>query len=77
MEHSGTHERAFLPECLIPAREVFARTCLSKSEVYRRMAEGRFPKSVKVGARAVAWREAEIEAWIRGLIDQQRGVSHG
>ncbi|WP_431820233.1 helix-turn-helix transcriptional regulator [Burkholderia sp. F1] len=77
MQHVNFLEPARVPERLIPASEVIARTCLSKSEVYRRMAAGQFPQNVKVGARAVAWREAEIDAWIRGLIDQQRGAGSG
>lgn len=36
----------------------------SRSEIYRLMALGLFPKSIRIGARAVAWDMDEIEAWI-------------
>ncbi len=40
-------------------------TCgLSRTEVYRQIRAGTFPKPVAIGARAVAWRESEVQAWI-------------
>ena len=44
--------------------EVKARTGLGSSEIYRRIAAGRFPAPVKLGERASAWSAAEIDAWI-------------
>lgn len=44
---------------------------LKKSAIYERMAEGTFPKPVRLGRRAVAWRASDIEKWKseRPLID--------
>lgn len=39
-------------------------TGLSRSTIYRLIAEGNFPKPIKLGARASGWRQSEIEAWI-------------
>lgn len=39
-------------------------TGLSRSTLYAMMAEGTFPKPVKLGKRAVGWREADISAWL-------------
>ncbi|MFX0546503.1 helix-turn-helix transcriptional regulator [Roseovarius sp. S1116L3] len=39
-------------------------TGLSRSTLYAMMAEGTFPKPVKLGKRAVGWREADITAWL-------------
>lgn len=39
----------------------------SKSTVYRLVSAGQFPRPVKLGTRAVAWRSSEIDAWIEGL----------
>lgn len=36
----------------------------STTRIYVDMAAGTFPKPVKVGARAVAWRESELAAWL-------------
>lgn len=37
---------------------------LSRSEIYRREAEGRFPKRIILGPRCVGWLEAELFAWV-------------
>lgn len=47
---------------------VEAQTGLSKSEIYRRIKEGTFPKPLKLGARAVAWPAAQVDAWVKSLI---------
>lgn len=44
--------------------EVEAFTGLSRSTIYAMMAEGEFPKPIKLGKRAVGWREADIAAWL-------------
>ncbi|HEM7876481.1 AlpA family phage regulatory protein [Burkholderia stagnalis] len=62
------------PERLIRFGEVLSRTQLSKTEIYRRIHAGKFPPAVKLGLRAVAWREADVNGWIRNL-PQQHGVS--
>jgi prophage regulatory protein len=41
---------------------VKTRTGLSRSTIYLRVAEGKFPKPVSLGARAVGWVDAEVEA---------------
>lgn len=38
-------------------------TGLSRSSTYEAMERGEFPKPVKIGPRAVAWLEDEIQAW--------------
>jgi prophage regulatory protein len=47
---------------------VKARTGMSRSEIYRRIALGDFPRPIKLGERASAWSAAEIDAWIAGRI---------
>lgn len=51
---------------------VKTRTGLSRSTIYLRVAEGRFPKPISLGARAVGWVDAEVEAWLTGQIEQSR-----
>jgi prophage regulatory protein len=41
---------------------------LSRSEIYRRVALGEFPQPVSIGARAVAWVSAEVQAWVKQQI---------
>jgi prophage regulatory protein len=51
---------------------VKTRTGLSRSTIYLRVAEGRFPKPISLGARAVGWVDAEVEAWLAGQIEESR-----
>ena len=51
---------------------VKARTGLSRSTIYLRIAEGDFPKSISLGGRAVGWIESEIQAWVQQQIDAAR-----
>jgi prophage regulatory protein len=53
---------------LIRLPQVKARTGLSRSELYRRMAAGDFPQPVKLGERASAWPESEVSAWCEARI---------
>ena len=46
--------------------DVKAQTGLSRSTLYAMMAEGRFPKPMKLGERAVGWSESEIATWLEG-----------
>lgn len=43
-------------------------TALRKSTLYALMAAEKFPASVRLAARAVAWRESEVLAWCEGRI---------
>lgn len=48
--------------------QVKARTGLSRSEIYRRIALGDFPRPIKLGERASAWSSVEIDVWIADRI---------
>lgn len=50
---------------LIRLKEVQHRVGLSRSTIYRFMAEGTFPKPVHLGQRSVGWIEHEIDDWLR------------
>lgn len=51
---------------------VKARTGLSRSTIYLRIAEGSFPKPVSLGGRAVGWVEAEVNDWLTQQIKASR-----
>lgn len=55
---------------------VKARTGLSRSTIYLRISEGRFPKPVSLGGRAVGWVEAEITEWLNQQIEASRKAAH-
>ena len=64
---------------LLRRTEVEELTGLSRSSIYRRMADGEFPRPVRVGALAVRWKESDITAWIqsRPAATSERGSSTG
>lgn len=37
---------------------------LSRSSIYLMMSEGRFPKPIRIGRRAVGWPEGAIQRWL-------------
>lgn len=59
---------------LIKLTSVISMTGLSKSSIYAMMQKGQFPKNVTIGARAVAWIEAEIQNWIEEKISLSRAA---
>ncbi len=44
--------------------EVLARIGLKRSTVYQFVADGKFPKPVRLGLRSVGWRESDVEKWV-------------
>jgi prophage regulatory protein len=50
-------------------------TGLSRSTIYLRISQGRFPKPVNLGGRAVGWLEAEIQQWLLQQIEASRSES--
>ena len=63
------------PNTLIKLPTVKQRTTLSTSEIYRRIEAGTFPAQVRLGAKAVAWLEHEIDTWISETVEQSRPAS--
>jgi len=63
-----------MPSKILRLPVVLDRTGLSRSTVYQRVTEGRFPLPVSLGARAVGWIEAEVEEWIARQIEVSRGI---
>ena len=61
--------------------EVLGRTGYGRTSIYRKMEDGTFPKSVKLGgpledpnafdSRAVAWIEHEVDQWIESWIEKR------
>ena len=47
---------------------VVRRTGLGRSTIYRLIAEQKFPRQVKLAARAVGWRQADLDRWIEARV---------
>lgn len=56
---------------------VKARTGLSRSTIYLRIAAGNFPTPIRLGGRAVGWVEAEIDEWLNRQIENSRDSDAG
>lgn len=50
---------------ILRIRRVLDRTGLSRATLYRKIADGSFPRQIQISTRCVGWREAEVEAWLR------------
>ena len=53
---------------LIRLKQVKEKTGLSRSSIYQFIKEGKFPAQVKLGQRAAAWVDSEVEDWINDRI---------
>jgi prophage regulatory protein len=61
-----------MSQSLIRLSEVQRRTGYSKAWIYRLMADKRFPTSIKIGSRAIAFIESEVDEWINERIEASR-----
>src|SRR4051794_23755681 len=52
------------PEHLLRITNVQARTGLSRASVWRFVRDASFPAPVRIGRRAVAWLDTEVDSWI-------------
>jgi len=57
---------------LIRLPEVLHFTGLGKTILYAMLKDGEFPASVRIGAKAVAWVEAEVAQWADDRISKSR-----
>ncbi len=64
------------PKTFIKLPAVKERTSLSTSEIYRRLEAGTFPQQIRLGAKAVAWLEHEVDAWIEQQITASRPADY-
>ena len=48
----------------IRLKTVLARTGLSRSTIYRKIAEGTFPAQLKISTNGTGWHESDINRWI-------------
>ena len=49
---------------ILRRRDVERATGLGRSSLYAYMAEGTFPRPIKLSQRSVGWIAAEVDAWI-------------
>jgi prophage regulatory protein len=66
-----------MAQTILRLPDVKARTGLSRSTIYLKIAEGTFPEPISLGARSVGWVASEIDAWIARRIEQSRRTRPG
>lgn len=59
---------------LLRLPEVSRRCGLGRSEIYRKIKAGGFPKPIKIGVKASAWPSPAIDSWIASRIAAASGV---
>jgi prophage regulatory protein len=52
------------PNRIIRLKTVLSRTGLSRSTIYRKIAEGTFPAQLKISTNGTGWHESDINRWI-------------
>ena len=52
------------PDRIIRLKTVLARTGLSRSTIYRKIAEGTFPAQIRISVNGAGWHESDIDRWI-------------
>ena len=55
------------PKRFLRLPAVMSAVGLARATIYKRMKAGTFPAPIQIGARAVAWSEADIVAWQASL----------
>ena len=57
---------------IIRLKDVIALTGRSRSTIYLRMVQGKFPQQISLGSRAVGWINSEVIEWIEQRIGESR-----
>jgi prophage regulatory protein len=52
------------PDRIVRLKTVLARTGLSRSTIYRKIAEGTFPAQIKISTNGAGWKESDINRWV-------------
>ena len=61
-----------VPSVILRLSAVIAMTGMSRSSIYAGIADGTFPKQIKLGARSMGFIQAEVNAWIENRIASSR-----
>jgi prophage regulatory protein len=59
---------------LLRKKQVSHLVALSGSQIMRKVTDGSFPAPLKLSARAIAWEESVVRAWIKARPTASRAV---
>lgn len=60
-----------MTERLLGIAEVLSQTSLGRRTLYEHVKAGKFPKPVRISERRRAWREKDVQAWIRSKLESR------
>lgn len=60
-----------MSKTLLRLPQVMEKTGLKRATIYLHIKQNTFPKQFKIGQRAVAWLESDIDAWIDEHVDKK------
>ena len=52
------------PDRIVRLKTVLARTGLSRSTIYRKMAEGTFPAKFRISTNGAGWKDSDLDRWV-------------
>ncbi|MDT4838156.1 Prophage CP4-57 regulatory protein (AlpA) [compost metagenome] len=67
----STEQTAPTEHRILRRAEVEAKTGFKRAHIYNLMKEGKFPKAMRLGVRAVGWDSVEIDAWITERLQER------
>lgn len=56
---------------LLRLKEVMQITGISRAGIYQKIANGDFPRQVKLGTRSAAWLNSEVAEWVNARITER------
>ena len=56
---------------LLRSREVIERLGIGRAHFYRLVADGRFPKPIKLGANCARWHSTDVDKWIEAKREER------
>jgi prophage regulatory protein len=67
--------RPAAPSSILRIKTVMQRTGLTRPTLYRKIAEGTFPKQIRISTHCIGWRESAVDAWLRSPMDYRASDS--
>ncbi len=47
--------------------DVIRKVTLSKAQIYREIAENKFPRQIRLSKRVVVWKKSDLEEWMQNV----------
>lgn len=62
-------DRSGAPSSILRIKGVMKRTGLTRPTLYRKIAEGTFPRQIHISTNCIGWRESEVDEWLRNPME--------